>query len=142
MPIKSFKVNHIYLVSFTFIFTFATTVQSGFMLNELSMVNFVVGSKLGWEEDGTAEVRYILIITTGFLGMALGSAMADKLINWWGTRNIAHLVYLLNTFAICSSLLKLVLDFTCILFGRLFFGLACGALNTVLGKILNDSIPN
>ena len=74
--------------------------------------------------------------------MAIGSALADKLIVMHGKRNVVNLVYALNLVAICANCLKLILSFPAVIIGRFIFGLATGALNTVLGKILNDSIPN
>lgn len=53
-----------------------------------------------------------------------------------------RLFYLLNVVAFAANGLKLVLNFTCILVGRFIYGVCTGALNALLGKILNDCIPN
>ena len=52
------KINHKYLATFTLFFSLASSIQTGIVFNEMSMVNAVLGSKMGWKLDGTASSKY------------------------------------------------------------------------------------
>jgi len=55
------EINHKFLLALTITYTFGSAIQVGYIFNEQSMVNPVLGLKLGWVEDGSADFKYLLL---------------------------------------------------------------------------------
>ena len=105
-------------------------------------MNPVLGQKLGWVEDGSADLKYLLISVVGMTGVAIGSLFGSKFIELNGKKSINSLFYKINFVAIIACLLKMVMKFETVMVGRFLHGICSGSASIVLGKILNDTIPN
>ena len=75
-------------------------------------------------------------------GLAIGCSLGDVFIRLNGKKPLNVLVFKTILIQILGNGLKLVMNFPCVLIGRVIFGLTNGVLMVVMGKIVTGSIPN
>ena len=53
----------------------------------------ILAAKLGWDLDGTEEIKTTLIQTSGMAGIAIGTAMAGIFLKLNGKKNLNYVVF-------------------------------------------------
>ena len=88
-----YKLNHCYIFWMLHTFMMCTVTHVGWMFAESNMVSPIISIKLGWDVDGTEDIKFQFISTIGMAGLASGCTVGDKLIKMTTKRNMNVLLF-------------------------------------------------
>ena len=103
--------------------------QLGFCFSENVTVGFILAEKLGWNTDGTANVKIGYISTIAILTVGIGSLIGSDLIVRFADSHFRKMIYIGNILIIIVNCLKVVEHFWTVLIGRALFGLLAGYMS-------------
>ena len=138
------KPNHRYLISFVFVFSFATAIQTGYVMGENSPVSFVLAAKFGWDsDDGTALVRNSWLSNCSIIGVMIGAISGSKIIQVSQKRKISlfWLLIYVDIIGIIVNSAKMVRIYPLMLTCKIIAGIVGGISNVIFSKMITETVP-
>ena len=91
---------------------------------------------MGWGAKESVS-NYSLINTVSVLGAGVGAIMGGKFVQKGRRRTLI----IFNVIVIFSCVPMCILNFYCLMFGKLLFGFAAGVLSVAAPKMLDETVP-
>ena len=135
------KINHGYLVWFSFVWVFASSVQLGWIISETGQIGFIFDVQLEWgaqAQKGQIINMITFLVLVGLLGNGIGSYLSGIITPKFGIRKT---IIFCNVMSLLFNLLRMILTTPTVFIGRFLFGVSVAFQQFCFAKAINDTIP-